>query len=144
LKLILDLCETNSKYEFILRLHPNLTRSLKIIVFINKLNRFSNFSVSSETLSTDLAKSNYIFYRSSAVGVQALASAAIPVFYSDVGQNGLNVLSLTTQKFPVACNSREVLELLANSNREIPIEKRIEILDQLLAKINYEKLNFLT
>ena len=144
LKLILDLCETNSKYEFILRLHPNLTRSLKIIVFINKLNRFSNFSVSSETLSTDLAKSNYIFYRSSAVGVQALASAAIPVFYSDVGQNGLNVLSLTTQKFPVACNSREVLELLANSNREIPIKKRIEILDQLLAKIHYEKLNFLT
>jgi hypothetical protein len=143
LKLISDLCKANSKYEFILRLHPNLTRSLKIIVFINKLNRFSNFSISSETLSTDLAKSNYIFYRSSAVGVQALASAAIPVFYSDAGQNGLNVLSFTTQKFPAACNSREVLELLANSNREIPIEKRIEVLDQLLAKIQYRKLNFL-
>jgi len=143
LKLISDLCKANSNNQVSLRLHPNLTRSLRLNLLIKKLNRFSNFSISYDNLANDLTQSKFVIYRSSAVGVQVLPYTAIPVFFSEAGESGLNVLSLTSRKFPSACNSHEVLNILATNHIEIQTEERIEIFDQLLARIQYKKITLL-
>ena len=77
---------------FCLRLHPNLSANFRIRSYIKKLQAQNNFCLSINTLYEDLNTSDAVFYRSSAVGIEALRFKTYPIFYGDALQKGLDVL----------------------------------------------------
>jgi hypothetical protein len=95
------LCDKKTNYIFRIRLHPNLQKNAKIKYKLKVLENKSNLSISFDTLLNDLNNSKYVFYRSSAVGIEALKFGAIPVFFGPADQRGLNALDSTAFKLPV-------------------------------------------
>jgi hypothetical protein len=143
LRLINSLCSMNPELFFSLRLHPNLKRNLFVNSLIKKLGKKSNFSLSSDTLFEDLKKSQIVFYRSSAVGVQALMSQAIPIFYSDSKDLGLNVLGNQSTLFPVVANLQDAMRYLKSEPPYVSKNERMRLFEENFSKINYEKINTL-
>lgn len=140
LKLINYLCSVNSELLFSIRLHPNLKRNIAVNFLIKKLETKSNFHLSTSSLSEDLKKSKFVFYRSSAVGVQALMSCATPVFYGSLNEQGLNVLGNYSAIFPITINPNGVAKYLKTEPLYISKHERIRLFDEIFSKINYEKL----
>ena len=134
------LCSINPELLFSIRLHPNLKRNLIINSLIKKLDTKSNFSVSTYSLSEDLKNSKFVFYRSSAVGVQALMSYAFPVFYGDSNDQGLNVLGEYLAVFPIATNLKDAGHYLKTEPPFVSESERIRLFDEIFSKIDYEKL----
>ena len=140
LKLVNYLCSINPELLFSIRLHPNLKRNLIINSLIKNLDTKSNFRVSTYSLSEDLKNSKFVFYRSSAVGVQALMSYAFPVFYGDSNDQGLNVLGEHLAVFPIATNLKDAGHYLKTEPPFVSESERIRLFDEIFSKIDYEKL----
>ena len=140
LKSINYLCSLNPELLFSIRLHPNLKRNLIVNFLIKRLETKSNFLVSTYSLSEDLIKSKYVFYRSSAVGVEALMSYAFPVFYGDSNDQGLNVLGKYLKVFPIVTNLKDASQYLKTEQLFVSKEQRVNIFDEMFSKIDYEKL----
>ena len=135
--LIRELIASNLPNRITLRLHPDLPNSLKIRYYLYKLKKNSNFNVSNSELNADLEKSMYIFFRSSAVSVEALLSGAQLVFYTRFNELNTNPLSLIQNLSLQASNAVEVLNILERDHDSINTEVRLEAFNQFFAKLNY-------
>lgn len=140
LKLINHLSSMNPQLLFSIRLHPNLKRNLIINFLVKKLETRSNFIVSTYSLSEDIIKSKFVFYRSSAVGVEAILSYAFPVFYGNSNEQGLNVLGKYLTLFPIVTNLKDASHYLKTEHPFVSKNQRIQLFDEIFSKINYEKL----
>ena len=140
LKLINYLCSLNPELLFSIRLHPNLKRNLIVNFLVKKLDTKGNFRVSTYSLSEDLKKSKFVFYRSSAVGVEALMSYAFPVFYGDSTNQGLNVLGNHLIVFPIVTNLKDASHYLKTEPSFVLKDQRVQLFDEIFSKIDYEKL----
>jgi len=141
LRLINYLRSMNPQLLFSVRLHPNLKRNLIVNFLIKRLETKSNFLASTYSLSEDLIKSKYVFYRSSAVGVEALMSYAFPVFYGNLNDQGLNVLGKYLTVFPIVTNLKDASQYLKTEQFFVSKEQRVNIFDEMFSKIDYEKLS---
>ena len=81
-----------------------------------------------------------VFYRSSAVGVEALTSSAVPIFYGDSTQLGLNVLGEYSEFIPAITNHMDVLNFIRTANTNISKDLRSSISNEIFTKIDYKKL----
>jgi hypothetical protein len=141
IKLINTLVENETNRTYILRLHPNLNNNLRIFFSLRKLRKLKNFHTSKEDLVYDLEKSKFVFYRSSAVGVESLSSSAIPVFYANSCEIDLNPLSLVSNSTKMLFNAEEVINLLNSETNEIdPLERKV-MFEGLFSEIDYSVLD---
>ena len=143
LKLINYLSLNCDKFNYVLRLHPNLKKNVLLTIWIKKLNFKSNFYLSTELLYEDLMNSIFVFYRSSAVGIEALNSSAIPIFYGNLEQQGLNVLEKLSLEFPLTSSPAQALSVLNTNSYDLTIGDRTKNFTQIYSKIDYEKLDYL-
>ena len=143
LKLINYLSSNCDNFKYVLRLHPNLKKNILLTIWIKKLNVKSNFFLSTGLLYEDLTNSNFVFYRSSAVGIEALNSLAIPIFYGNPEQQGLNVLEKLSLEFPLASSPAQALSILNTNSYDLTIGDRTKNFTQIYSKIDYEKLDSL-
>ena len=143
LNLIRLMIKKDSTHNYLLRLHPNLPWSIGIFLLIIKLKRKPNFSLSSNSLSTDLNQSKFVFYTSSVVGIQALNSNATPVFYSPSGFNTLNVLPLTFNKSHVVNTFKSALDLVNSEGKTKSSKDKKIIFRSLFSELNYQGLDYI-
>ena len=85
----------------------------------------------------------FVFYRSSAVGIEALNSSAIPIFYGNLEQQGLNVLEKLSLEFPLTSSPAQALSVLNTNSYDLTIGDRTKNFTQIYSKIDYEKLDYL-
>jgi hypothetical protein len=126
--------------KILLRLHPNLSNSLKIRYHLRKLKNYKDFHVSHSELNSDLETSTFVFFRSSAVAVQALLSGAHLVFYSKSNEPEINPLSLLQNLSLEASNASEAINLLKNEQKVINTQERSQVFNQFFAELNYSSL----
>jgi hypothetical protein len=81
-----------------------------------------------------------VFFRSSAVAVEALLSGAQLVFYSKSNDPEINPLSLLPNLSLKATNAIEVINLLKNENKTINAQERSEVFNQFFTDLNYSSL----
>ena len=143
INLINFLIREEPKFIFTLRLHPNVQKSFQISRQIKKLQLNSNFKISGNALHEDFARSKFVFFRSSAVGVEALKSTAIPVFYGKQEYSGLNVLGHIENLLPSINSPKEALSLLNVTSKFLEAHTKERIFGEMFSKINYDKLNLL-
>ncbi len=79
-------------FQFILRLHPALSKSVSQKL-LKSLNCSVNLNISSNSLANDLNNSHVTIFRSSAVGLEGLAYASFPVHFDAEMEGLLNPLS---------------------------------------------------
>jgi hypothetical protein len=138
--LIHEIINVSLPRKILLRLHPNLPNSLQIQYHLRKLKNYENFYVSHANLNSDLEVSAFVFFRSSAVAVEALLSGAQLVFYSKSNDPEINPLSLLPNLSLEAKNAIEVINLLKHKNKPINIQERLEVFNQFFTNMNYSEL----
>ena len=143
LKLIRLMSKEDPIHHYLLRLHPNLPRNIGVYLLIRKLKRKQNFSVSNKALSIDLNLAKFVFYRSSAVGLQALNSSATPIFYSDQGNNMLNVIPPNSEIFYTAGTSKDALGIVNFHDNKKSIKDKKKIFESLFSDLIYQNLDYI-
>jgi hypothetical protein len=138
-KLIFNLVKSYPRQKFIIRLHPNLKKSLATEYGLFKLRKYSNFIISKNSLGKDLATSKFVFYRSSAVGIEALKSKSIPVFYSGANQSELDALCFTNDVSVTMESIKDFSKLLTINNKNVYVRRKY--FDALFSKLDYRILN---
>jgi hypothetical protein len=138
-KLIFNLVKSYPRQKFIIRLHPNLKKSLATEYGLFKLRKYSNFIISKNSLGKDLATSKFVFYRSSAVGIEALKSKSIPVFYSGANQSELDALCFTNDVSVTMESIKDFSKLLTINNKNMYVRRKY--FDALFSKLDYRILN---
>jgi hypothetical protein len=141
LKLIRLMSKEDPIHHYLLRLHPNLPRNIGVYLLIRKLKRKQNFSISNKALSIDLNLAKFVFYRSSAVGLQALNSSATPIFYSDQGNNMLNVIPTNSEIFYTAGTSKDALGIVNFHDNKKSIKDKKKIFESLFSDLIYQNLD---
>ena len=91
-------------------------------------------------MKSDLETSVFVFFRSSAVAIEALLSGAQLVFYSRFGDPEINPLSLLPNLSLEASNATEVVNLLNNEYHVINDQERFQAFNQFFSKVNYSAL----
>jgi hypothetical protein len=143
LKLIRLMSKEDPIHLYLLRLHPNLPRNIGVYFLIANLKMKQNFSISDNSLSTDLNLAKFVFYRSSAVGLQALNSSATPIFYSDQGNNMLNVIPPNYEIFYTTRTSKDALDIVnSHDNKKLIKEKKV-IFESLFSNLIYQNLDYI-
>ena len=141
LKLIRLMIKKDLIHRYSLRLHPNLPRNTRVYLLIRNLKKLQNFTLSDNSLSTDLNLSKFVFYRSSVVGIQALNWNAIPVFYSDSDNNLLNVIPQNFEIFHTVRTFKDALDLVSGNDIKKSTEDNKKILVTLFSELMYQNLN---
>ena len=141
LKLIRYLCDRMPTFNFRLRLHPNLKRGVLINIQIRLLNFKHNFSLSSNNLYSDLEECKYVFYRSSAVGVESLPFNATPIFYGNSGESGLNVLSYSLVDQSLLDTPDKILVFLDLNTVSVSKNAKMKIYTELFELVKFSELN---
>jgi hypothetical protein len=133
----------DSTYNYLLRLHPNLPWSISVYLLLTNLKKKPNFLLSTNSLATDLNQSKFVFYTSSVVGLQALNSNAVPVFYSSSGFNELNVLPPIFDTLHSVSTFKSALNLV-NSYDDTKLNKdKKMIFKSLFSELNYQSLDYI-
>jgi len=97
--------------QFLLRLHPALApRTARKL--LKGLFTSDNLKVSTDTLAVDLHNAHVTIFRSSAVGLEGLAFAALPVHFDSNTDGSLNPLSQTGYPKIEFSNVEELTEFL--------------------------------
>lgn len=138
--LIRDLVKNRTPRNLTLRLHPNLKKNWKIRLNIAILNRYKNVDISNYSLHSDLMNSDFVFFRSSAVGVEALISDAILVFFASTNDSELNPLILAGNTALQASNTFEVLDLMNSKHNSINLQERLDKFNEFFSEMNYTKI----
>ena len=141
LKLIRLMCKEDLVHQYLLRLHPNFPRDIGVSLMIRNLKKRKNFLLSQKALSTDLNSSKFVFYRSSAVGLQSLNSSATPIFYSDSGDNILNVIPPNFEVFYTAGTFKEALDIVNYHDEKAPVKAKRIIFESLFSDLVYQNLD---
>jgi hypothetical protein len=89
----------------------------------------------------NLAK--FVFYRSSAVGLQALNSSATPIFYSDQGNNMLNVIPPNSEVFYTTGTSQDALDIVNSHDNIKSIKDKKIIFKSLFSNLIYTNLDYI-
>jgi hypothetical protein len=126
---------------FTLRLHPNFKKNIRIKLLLMLFNLKSNIKVSKDSLTEDLRKSKYVFYRTSSVGIEALRFNTMPVFYGSKEQQGLNVLTNTSTMFQAVSNRKEAKHFFHNEQSIASLIERNILYNSMLSRLNYEILD---
>jgi len=142
LKLIRLMSKEDPIHHYLLRLHPNLPRDIGVYLMIRRLKKKQNFSLSNKSLSTDLNLSKFVFYRSSAVGLQALNSNVTPIFYSGQGYNMLNVIPPNSEVFYTARTPKDALDIV-NSHDNKSIKGKKIIFESFFSDLIYQNLDYI-
>jgi hypothetical protein len=135
--LIQEIIDIGLPNKISLRLHPNLSNSLKIRYHLRKLKNYKNFYISHSKLNSDLETSAFVFFRSSAVAVQARLSGANLVFYSKSNEPEINPLSLLQNLSLEVSNASEAINLIKNEQKIINTQDRSQVFNQFFAELNY-------
>jgi hypothetical protein len=143
LKLIRIMTKEDPIHHYLLRLHPNLPRNIGVYLLIRSLERKQNFSLSNNSLSTDLNLAKFVFYRSSAVGLQALNSSAIPIFYSDQDNYMLNVIPPNSETFYTVGTPKDALEIVNSHDYKKSIKDKKIIFESLFSDLVYQNLDYI-
>ena len=138
-ELILKLLNRYPRINFTLRLHPNLNKSLMTEYVLFRLKKYSNFTISKNSLEKDLAASKFVFYRSSAVGIEALKSNSVPVFYSGTNQGELDALCFSNDISVTMKSIKDFSKILTIDNRNENVQRKY--FDALFSKLDYSILN---
>ena len=138
-ELILKLLNRYPRIKFTLRLHPNLNKSLMTEYVLFRLKKYSNFTISKNSLEKDLAASKFVFYRSSAVGIEALRSNSVPVFYSGTNQSELDALCFSNDISVTMKSIKDFSKILTIDNRNENVQRKY--FDALFSKLDYSILN---
>jgi hypothetical protein len=141
LKLIRYLCDRMPTFNFRLRLHPNLKRGVLINIQIRLLNFKHNFSLSSSNLYSDLEECKYVFYRSSAVGIESLPFNATPIFYGNLGESDLDVLRYSLVNQPLLNTPNKILVFLNLNTLPLSKNVKMKIYTELFEQVKYSELN---
>jgi len=107
------------KYDFIFRMHPNLSKNYKIRKQIRKNKLKHNFRLSNQSLDKDLMETCSTLYRGSAVAIESLAYNNLPIYLNFDGNTNLNVFSILKSDFPTlkdTSNLSEFFDLMQNKN----------------------------
>jgi hypothetical protein len=139
LKLIEKLSLNNQFFTYSIRLHPNLKQGLYLRILLNRLSKKKSFSISTYELEEDFEKSMFVIYRSSAVGVQALMSSAIPIFFGTASESGLNVLYKYESIIPCASSPEEIAHFMKTQSCFISKQERVKIFSEIYSILNKEK-----
>ena len=142
LRLIRLMSKEDPIHHYLLRLHPNLPRDFGVYLMIRRLKKKLNFSLSNKSLSMDLNLSKFVFYRSSAVGLQALNSNVTPIFYSDQGYNMLNVIPPNSEVFYTAGTPKDALDIV-NSHDNKSIKGKKIIFESFFSDLIYQNLDYI-
>ena len=86
-----------------------------------------------------MAVSKFVFYRSSAVGIEALKSKSIPVFYSGASQTELDALCFTNDVAVTMKSIKDFPKLLTINNRNAYVQRKY--FDALYSKLDYKILH---
>ena len=86
-----------------------------------------------------MATSKFVFYRSSAVGIEALKSKSIPVFYSGANQTELDALCFTNDVSVTMESIKDFSKLLTINNKNVYVRRKY--FDALFSKLDYRILN---
>jgi hypothetical protein len=140
IKLIKFLASNNPNFKYVLRLHPNLRLTNRIRWDLYHLNKKECFSISLNSLEDDLCSSQILFYRSSAVGIQSLKHEILPIFYTSVNYENLNVIPDNLSFVRKSYSPSEALVLLTTLNGV----KRNRVLDHFFSVLNYNELDRIT
>jgi hypothetical protein len=143
LKLVHLMSEEDSTHHYLLRLHPNLPQNIGVYLLTRKLKRKQNFSLSNKSLSMDLNLAKFVFYRSSAVGLQALNSNATPIFYSDRGYHMLNVIPQNSELFYTATTPKDALGIVNFHDNKKSIKDKKKIFESLFSDLIYQNLDYI-
>jgi hypothetical protein len=135
IKLIRYLCDRQPNFNFRLRLHPHLRPGIVIKAQIKMLNLKRNFALSFNSLYTDLAHCKFVFYRSSAVGIESLMFNATPIFYGKLSEYGLNALNYGLVVQPLVDSPVEALNFLDSSTLPLSKNAKRNIFSQLFVPI---------
>jgi len=137
--LIKKMIQSDQERKYILRLHPNLQSNSIIRFHLYRLKQYDNFILSKSPLTADLEISTFVFYRSSAVGIEALPYKNHLVFYGNKEDSPINpmLIGFINQK---ASNVKEALIVLNSTFDEVNTQKRAIIYNSFFAKIDYSKL----
>ena len=139
--LIQDIITESPDYLHCLRLHPDVKLNSRLKLKLIGLRRYKNFLVSSDDLNSDLISSDYLVYRSSAVGIESLKYDLLPIFYADAEFIGLNVLFLDNTAYCRAENSRELLHTLKSYQNKLSKNRKINMFNSYFSSIDYEFFN---
>ena len=140
LKLISRMVNQDLNYYYNLRLHPNLKSSIALSWRIKKLQRNKNFVISKNSLYDDLALAKFVIYRSSAVGIEALKSSAIPIFYGSQEFSGLNVMGHLDNIFPSLHSINQAIVFFKTSSKVFEDHNAQELLGEMFNELDYNKL----
>ena len=141
IELIKKIIVDTENFMHILRLHPDLKFNLLLRYRLRVLKHCGNFSVSTSSLHSDLAEANFLFYRSSAVGIESLNYDLVPVFYADSKLGGLNVLQPNSKAYCSVVDALGALDCIKRSHVQLPIKSKISILNSYFSSIDYSKLH---
>lgn len=122
----------------VLRLHPDLKNSLRLRLKLSRLRKYQNFSISGSELASDLANTNYLVYRASAVGIESLKYDLLPVYYADSKFTGLNVLFSDDKAYCKAENSSAMLTILKSHQNKLSETQRMVLFNSYFSTINYQ------
>jgi len=116
LNLIPTLANEFKSRNIILRLHPSLFISNSAEIK-RKFTNFKNFQLSESLLNEDLLQSAYCIFRSSSVGIEALAFNVQPIHYSHCVNGGLNPLGLTEPWIFQSSDPDQIIEIIKSNKR---------------------------
>jgi hypothetical protein len=88
-----------------------------------------------------LGECKYVFYRSSAVGVESLPFNATPIFYGNLGESDLNVLSYSLVDQPVLDTPNKILVFLDRNTLSVSKNVKMKIYTELFEQVKYSELN---
>lgn len=135
--LIKSLVLFSPDYLHILRLHPDLRKSVKIWLLLKLMGKYKNFKLSSEDLVENLNNAGVIVYRSSAVAIQALSAGSMPIFYGTTNDDNSNVLWGLENVFYTARKAADVLDLIQTRDLKHAAINNNTILESMLNQIDY-------
>ena len=135
--LIKSLVLFSPDYLHVLRLHPDLRKSVKIQLLLKQIGKYKNFKLSTEDLVEDLNNAGTIVYRSSAVAIQALSSGSLPIFYGTTNDDNSNVLWGLKNVFYTARGAEDVIDLIKTRDQKLSAIKNDTILESMLNLIDY-------
>jgi hypothetical protein len=138
--LVREMLQRDKNRKYVLRLHPNLQSNMKIKFYLKKLNKNENFCISKSTLVSDLETSSFVFYRSSAVGIEALLYKTHLVFYGNNQDSAINPLLLIGSASQEASGAKEALDVLDSTIKEVDTLERAIAYDKMFSRIEYSKL----
>jgi hypothetical protein len=135
IRFILKLKKELTDYRIIIRIHPNLRVPFYIKLFLKIYESRDIFKISDKSLENDLRESEFVVYRSSAVGIESLFYFCVPIYLIEKDNHGGDAL-LNYQGTKFCCSSP------ADVVNALHLNKYNKNHDLSLGRIYFDKINY--